>query len=75
MLGEAGLHPTKPWEECQLSLGTRGKGGETRVVSLAQSLGAPWLSLMDDTTYFTLGPHWVLHSPAGTSMLSCQAPL
>lgn len=65
MLGVLGLHPTQPWQKCQLSLGTRGKGGEKRVVSLPRSLGPPWLSLMDDTTYFTLGSHWHFPQPCG----------
>lgn len=63
MLGVSGLHPTKPWEKCQLSLGTRGKGGRKGVASLARSLGAPWLLLTDDTTYFTLQSHWVFPQP------------
>lgn len=33
------------------------------MVSLTRSLGAPWLSLMDYTTYFTLGSHWVFPQP------------
>lgn len=40
MQGVLGLHPSQPWQKCQLSLGTRGKEGEKRVVSLPRSLGA-----------------------------------
>lgn len=50
-----GEMPAEPGNEGQRG---REKGGLTDSVP-----GAPWLSLMDDSTYCTLGSHWAFPQP------------
>lgn len=73
--GQLGSVPPSPWDKCQLSLGTRGKGREGGWGSRGLGpCGMSWLSLVGDTTFFVSGSYWVVFFPQHCSDVRSALP-